>query len=214
MKYSGSSSFFTTCETIFSIRLNFAFSRSLHYTGIWVRETWPRFLCRKIRWMNENLVLLPESSPRKWTSWKTSLLKCLAQRKKKLLHSKYCSNMMFMDIVKILHWKIYFHGKNTHFCNREKCLSKVQPCFILIYSLCPGVFLTKLSSRDCCRLETNLLLFPKFSVSLHQIKSYPMRKTSEGTNREPCCCFVLMVLFDMYNKCINSPFGAFSHPNR
>ena len=100
------------------------------------------------------------------------------------------------------------------FCNREKCLSKVQPCFILIYSLCLGVFLTKLSSRDCCRLKTNLLLFFKFSVSLHQIKSYPMRKTSEGTNREPCCCFVLMVLFDMYNTSINSPFGAFSHPNR
>ena len=140
MKYLGSSSFFTTCETIFSIRLNFALSRSLHYTGIWVRETWPRFLCRKIRWMNENLVLLPESSARKWTSWKTSLLKCLAQRKKMLLHSKYCLNVMFMDVVKILYWKIYFHGINTHFCNGEKCLSKVHPCFNLIYSLCLGVF--------------------------------------------------------------------------
>ena len=112
MKYSGSSSFFTTCETIFSIRLIFALSRSLHYTGIWVRETWPRFLCRKIRWMNENLVLLPESSPPKWTSWKTSLLKCLAQRKKKLLHSKYCLNVMFMNIVKILHWKRYIFMGN------------------------------------------------------------------------------------------------------
>ena len=37
-----------------------------------------------------------------------------------------------------------------------------------------------------------------------------------GTNREPCCCFVLMGLFDMCDKCIriNSPFGIFSHPNR
>ena len=37
-------------------KLSFVISHSsLYYTGIWVCETWPRFLCRKIRWMNETL---------------------------------------------------------------------------------------------------------------------------------------------------------------
>ena len=43
-------------------KLSFVISHWLYYTGIWLCETWPRFLCQKIQWMNENFVLLPESS--------------------------------------------------------------------------------------------------------------------------------------------------------